>query len=360
MVKVLHLALFATLLISFATSDESGTSGGSDQSDSSDSGSKPLGKSKENKKHEVSNDIDCDEPNPTNKCTCDFTDGLRNLNSLYCNACQQSIFLQWEQQIESSILVNINWTVAQRIILVYYSYQKFAQSNPDIDSILKYKSIKSYGLNLFLVKDLQSVAYSFADETIASTILLDGSNNCNLFDALRSAANSCGASTTTSATTTTSGGSTTPSSCSGSTTASSGGSTTSGGSTSGGSSTTSVGSTTSGVSSTTSPTPSTTTSAPLNCSSLSSNVNVLISQITVILQNVNLTTSSQLVQIYVLLNNFFIANPGSQSLFFSVQISGFYSIQSFFDVSFKRTGDGGQSMSRRSSSLSCGVENGLM
>jgi hypothetical protein len=64
-------------------------------------------------------------------------------------------------------------------------------------------------------------------------------------------------------------------------------------------------------------------------------VNVLISQITIILQNVSLTTSSQLAQIYVLLNNFFIANPGSQSLFYSVQIAGFYSIQSFFDVSFK-------------------------
>uniref|UniRef100_A0A914D3V0 Uncharacterized protein n=1 Tax=Acrobeloides nanus TaxID=290746 RepID=A0A914D3V0_9BILA len=52
MIKVVYLALFATLLISFATCDESGKSGGSDSSDSSDSGSKPLGKGKENKKHE--------------------------------------------------------------------------------------------------------------------------------------------------------------------------------------------------------------------------------------------------------------------------------------------------------------------
>lgn len=76
--------------------DESGESGGSDGSgvkkkgsDSSDSGAKPLGKSKENKKHEISNDIECDEPNPTNKCTCDFTDGLKNLSSSNLDSCQQ-------------------------------------------------------------------------------------------------------------------------------------------------------------------------------------------------------------------------------------------------------------------------------
>jgi hypothetical protein len=69
--------------------DESGGSGGSDESDSSDSGSKPLGKSKENKKHEIGNDIECDEPNPTNKCTCDFTDGLKNLSSSDLDSCQQ-------------------------------------------------------------------------------------------------------------------------------------------------------------------------------------------------------------------------------------------------------------------------------
>uniref|UniRef100_A0A914E7Q8 Uncharacterized protein n=1 Tax=Acrobeloides nanus TaxID=290746 RepID=A0A914E7Q8_9BILA len=187
MAKVLYLALLATLLISFATCDESGKSGGSDSSDSSDSGSKPLGKSKENKKHEFGNDIACDEPNPTNTCTSDFTDGLKNLSSSFLNSCQQSNFQQWEQQLESSILVNVQWTVAQRSIQVYYFYQQFAKKNPDIDSVLKYKKIKSYGLNLFLVKDLESVAISFADETIASTIWLDSNNNCNLFDALRSA-----------------------------------------------------------------------------------------------------------------------------------------------------------------------------
>jgi hypothetical protein len=68
---------------------------------------------------------------------------------------------------------------------------------------------------------------------------------------------------------------------------------------------------------------------------LSSNVNVLISQITVILQNVNLDTPSQLAQINVLLSSFFVANPGSQNLISSVQISGFYSFQSFIDVSYK-------------------------
>jgi len=64
-------------------------------------------------------------------------------------------------------------------------------------------------------------------------------------------------------------------------------------------------------------------------------VNVLISQITVILQNANLDTSSQLAQINVLFSSFFAANPGSQSLIFSAQISGFYSVQSFYDVSYK-------------------------
>jgi len=79
----------AKIWIFLLACDESGKSGGSDSSDSSDSGSKPLGKSKENKKHEFGNDIECDEPNPTNKCTCDFTDGLKNLSSSNLNSCQQ-------------------------------------------------------------------------------------------------------------------------------------------------------------------------------------------------------------------------------------------------------------------------------
>jgi hypothetical protein len=56
--------------------------------------------------------------------------------------------------------VNVQWTVAQRAIQVYYSYKKFANSNADIHSVLKFKGIKKYGLNRLRVKDLESIAYS--------------------------------------------------------------------------------------------------------------------------------------------------------------------------------------------------------
>jgi len=42
-----------------------------------------------------------------------------------------------------------------------------------------------------------------------------------------------------------------------------------------------------------------------------------------------------LAQINVLFSSFFASNPGSQDLIFSAQISGFYSVQSFYDVSYK-------------------------
>jgi len=113
---------------------------------------------------------------------CELVDFFYNI-SLLLDAEEREIFIEWIQEIQITILADSSLSADQQIVQISYSLQAFFEVNVDIEEVLYYEQLGSWGQ----VVDFVYVAYQIQIEITQSIVTLDASGDCALFDALRNA-----------------------------------------------------------------------------------------------------------------------------------------------------------------------------
>jgi hypothetical protein len=92
---------------------------------------------------------------------------------------QQVIFIEWIHHIERTILIRIDITDEQKIVLIGLSLKRFCEVNIDISIAIEYQWIGTWGY----VKDLTYVAIEITSDYSLELITIDESGSCEWFDA---------------------------------------------------------------------------------------------------------------------------------------------------------------------------------
>ncbi|KAH7716221.1 hypothetical protein AAVH_16346 [Aphelenchoides avenae] len=96
---------------------------------------------------------------------------------------QQTIFIEWIRHIEITILADFSLTNEQKIVAIAYELKAFFELHYEIEIAIGYELILDWGY----VVDLISVAIDIQSDYVGSLIILDGEDDCDLFEGLRNA-----------------------------------------------------------------------------------------------------------------------------------------------------------------------------